>query len=432
MFTCHHNNNADKAVQYLSGLFQSRKRNMERMEESVEGAEYESLQQFISSSSWSARDVMDRVAKEADGIVGGMPCTALVLDESAFSKKGEKSVGVARQYDGRHGKVDNCQVAVFGALVAGSRHTLVDARLFLPDEWVDDPERCRRAGVPDADIVAKSKVDLAMDIVKHQRELGVRFAYVCADGLYGNSGGFARGLDDSGETFMLHVHSNQLVYLRDPGPAVPEGKGRGRKPSKPKTQDEAVDVMSLSKAQPKAAWARVPVRMSTTGPLERLAWRREVWLWDGEELAARKWTLLVLKEFTGEIKYCLTNSDVDAPTNQLAEMESGRFWIERGFEDGKSTVGMAEYQVRGWRAWCHHMALSMMALLFILKQRVLYGDACPLLSPNDIRYLLAALLPKRGVSYAEVVRQMWKRHKKRKAASDSKARARAANTQKLV
>ena len=429
MFTCHHNNNSDKAVQYLSGLFMSRKRNMERMEESVEGAEYESLQQFISASSWSARDVMDRVAKEADGIVGGMPCTALVLDESAFSKKGEKSVGVARQYDGRHGKVDNCQVAVFGALVAGKHSTLVDARLFLPAEWVDDPERCRRAGVPDADIVSKSKVELAMDIVKHQRELGVRFSFVCADGLYGNSGGFARGLDDLGETFVLHVHSDQLVYLRDPSPAVPEGNGRGRKPSKLKTQDEAVDVKSLAKSQPKSAWERVPVRMSTTGPLERLAWRREVWLWDGDELAARKWTLLVLKEFTGEIKYCLTNADGDVPTSQLAAMESARFWIERSFEDGKSTVGMAEYQVRGWRAWGHHMALSMMALLFILKQRILYGDACPLLSPNDIRYLLAALLPRRGVGYDEVVRQMRKRHKKRKAASDSKARTRVANMQ---
>jgi SRSO17 transposase len=426
MFRCHRKDNSDKAAQYMDGLFQARKRNMERMEEVVDGSNYESLQQFISSSPWSARAVMDRIAQETDGVLGGLPGSALVLDESAFAKKGDKSVGVARQYDGRHGKVDNCQVAVFGSLVAGGRYGLVDARLFLPSGWAGDPERCREAGVPEEFIVAKSKVDLALDIVIHQRELGVRFSFVCADGLYGNSGGFLRGLDDLGETFMVHVHSDQMVYLSDPKPAVPEGGGRGRPPTQLKAQVEAVTAASLAQKLRKQQFKRVPVRMSTTGPLERLAWRRKVWLWDGEEGVAREWTLLVVKEYTGEIKYCLTNADPETPLCQLVGMEAARFWIERGFEDCKSTVGMAEYQIRGWRGWHHHMAMSMLALLFMLKQRIAYGNTCPLLSPNDIRSMLCALLPRRGVTFSEVVRQMWKRHKKRKAAAESKARVAAA------
>ena len=103
-------------------------------------------------------------------------------------------------------------------------------------------------------------------------------------------------------------------------------------------------------------------------------------------------------------------------------MEAQRFWIEHAFQEGKSTVGMAEYQVRGWLAWHHHMAMAMMALLFIMKQKIIHGEDEPLLSANDIRCLLASLLPRQNRTFKEVLRQMEVRHEKRRAASEFKTK----------
>lgn len=139
----------ERAKQYIQGLFQANRKNMERMEEVVPDCDYQSLQHFLSHSQWDVRAVLDQVAQEADRHLGGSVDTGLFLDESSFAKKGEKSVGVARQWNGRLGKVDNSQVAVFACLGQGPYATLIDTRLYLPKEWVLDPERCREAGVPE-------------------------------------------------------------------------------------------------------------------------------------------------------------------------------------------------------------------------------------------------------------------------------------------
>ena len=277
LFTCYRKDNTETAHHYLCGLLQAPKRNMERMEEVVEGADYEATQQFISASPWDARAVMDRVAREADGVIGGTPGTFLLIDDSGFAKKGKASVGVARQYNGRIGKVDNCQVGVFGALCAGRHATLVDARLFLPGEWVDDPARCAKVRIPKEMIVAKSKIDHAREIVTHQREIGSRFSCVCADGLYGNSGEFLRWLDDKGEIFMAHVHADQLVYLEDPNPAIPDrSSSKGRSPSIPRSDVEPIRVDHIRRSLKRADWRSVAVRGSTEGGVKAAIHRRVV------------------------------------------------------------------------------------------------------------------------------------------------------------
>jgi SRSO17 transposase len=176
---------APQAWQYLQGLMQARRKNMERMEEVVPDCDYQSLQHFLSNSEWDARAVLDQVAVEADRHLGGSADSCLLIDESSFQKKGEKSVGVARQWCGRLGKVENCQVAVFAALTQGPSSTLIDTRLYLPKAWTDDPKRCRAAGVPKLNIVLKSKADLAFEMVVRARQNGVRFGWVGADGGYG-------------------------------------------------------------------------------------------------------------------------------------------------------------------------------------------------------------------------------------------------------
>ena len=130
-------------------------------------------------------------------------------------------------------------------------------------------------------------------------------------------------------------------------------------------------------------------------------------------------------ENPSEVKYCLSNAKEQVPSVTLARRESQRFWIERAFQDGKQEVSMADYQVRGWLGWYHHMALVMMAMLFMTRYRMLFAEEKPLLSCYDIKVLLAHFLPSRGQNADEILRQLERRHRKRRAASESAARRRA-------
>ena len=142
------------------------------MAEVVPGTNYQRLQNFATNSPWSERAVMGQVAEEADQLLGGEPDSSLLIDESGFAKKGKDSAGVARQWCGRLGKVDNCQVGVFGVLSNGARYALIDARLYLPKEWISDPARCESAGIPASEVVARSKSEHALAIVARRVRRG--------------------------------------------------------------------------------------------------------------------------------------------------------------------------------------------------------------------------------------------------------------------
>ena len=413
----------DQAEEYLQGLFQAyRKKNMERMEEVVPNCDYQSLQHFLSHSQWSARAVLDQVAAEADRHLGGSADTGFYIDESSFAKKGEKSVGVARQWNGRLGKVENSQVAVFACLGQGPYATLIDTRLYLPKEWVQDPERCREAGVPEQEVVYKSKAELAFEMVVGARQNGVRFSWVGMDGGYGKDPALLRRLEDCGEVFVADVHRDQQIYVTNPNPAVPERRGsRGKKPTQLKAQSASQRVDEWVEAQPPEAWRNITVRPGTKGYVRVEALHTRVWLWDGSEQEARSWHVVVTRELSSPetIKYSLSNAPEETSLQRLVWMQRQRFWIERCFEDAKSQSGMADYQVRGWLAWHHHMALVMMAMLFMLEEKLSQKNDYPLLSCADIEFLLAHFLPRRDVTVAEVVGQMKARHRARQAAIDS-------------
>lgn len=411
-----------QAAQYLQGLMQARRKNLERMEEVVPDCDYQSLQHFLSHSEWDARAVLDQVAARADRHLGGSEDSCLLLDESAFAKKGTKSVGVARQWSGRLGKVDNCQVAVFACLAQGTNATLIDTRLYLPKEWATDLERCLSAGVPRQEAVFKSKADLAFEMVLAARKAGVRFAWVGVDGGYGKDPSFIRRLEDHAEVFVAEVHKDQQIYQADPEPRLPERRSpRSKKPTKLEAQTASLRVDDWLEAQPEELWRKVTVRPGTTGRLQVEALQARVWLWNGSEAKARLWHLVATRELGSRetIKYTLSNAPEETSLERLVQMQRQRFWIERSFEDGKSESGMADYQVRGWLAWHHHMALVMMAMLFMLEERLLQKEEYPLLSCSDIEVLLAHFLPRRDGTVEEVVRQMEVRHKARQASIDS-------------
>ena len=260
--------NVAVARRYLRGLAQAEDCTFESMAAVVEGGCAQQFQHFISCSPWDHEPVVAQIGQDADRLLGGKPTSALIIDESSFPKQGDRSVGVARQWTGRLGKIDNCQVAVFGVLADGERHTPIDARLYLPERWIEDPARCERAGIPEAAREKMSKSELALDIVRRARARGIRFAWVGVDGGYGKEPDFLRRLDDENETFVADVHRNQRIWTKEPGLHVPASKpGRGRPSKKQKPATASITVEKLAEGIPPEDWTRCILRDCTRGQL---------------------------------------------------------------------------------------------------------------------------------------------------------------------
>lgn len=404
------------ARHYLSGLLGTRRRkNIECIRSDVADSDYEGMQQFVSDSPWDYSAVLRQVAEEAEATLGRTADTALYVDESSYAKKGEASVGVQRQYCGRLGKVENCQVGVFVALGRGVRAALVDLRLFLPEAWARDAERCAKAKVPEAHRVHRTKPELALEMVAAARARGSTHQWVGGDEVYGTNHAFTAALEDMGETFLMDVACKLRVWENDPGPQLPRPnpgrKGRRRKrdqavPASAKT----VRVDALTTRYFAAEAREVTTRDATKGPLQAKVWVRPVWVWDGKSPKARRRLLIVRQEADGTFKYSLSNAAADTPWERLAYMQAQRFWIERCFQDAKSELGMAQYEVRGWLGWHHHMTLVCLAMLFLLQERCRAKQHTPLLSARDIVELLEIYLPRRPRDEAEVLQQMRRRH----------------------
>lgn len=402
------------ARDYLSGLLGTqRRKNLERIEADVAQSNYQGMQQFVSDSPWDHRAVMRQVAEVAEAELGGREETALYVDETSFVKKGRASVGVQRQYCGRLGKLENCQVGVFLAVGCGSRVALSGFRLFLPQEWAADQARCAKAKVPEAERVHRTKTELALALVTEAIAQGSSHRWIGGDEIYGNNQAFTTALEDLGQIFLMDVASTTTVWTADPCPQVPPGESGGR--PRTRLQASAADAKALSVkalvAQHFAQDARpLTIRATTQGSLQAPVWVRAVWVWDGRAAAARARWLVVRQEADGSFKYSLSNAPAGTTWARLAYMQAQRFWIERGFQDAKSELGLAQYEVRGWPGWHHHVTLVCLALLFLVKERGLAATHTPLLSARDIVELLAIYLPRRPRDEAEVLRQLHQRH----------------------
>ena len=204
---------------------------MLRMSE-VNEVDQQSMQHMLSDGAIDWDGFGDQLAREANALLGGTQ-SVLLIDESGFAKKGERSAGVSRQWNGRLGKVDNCQVGVFAALCRGEMASLVDARLYLPQAWADDPERCERAAIPENAREYRSKTALALEMVATAQRRGLRFGYVGVDGGYGKEPAFLYGLDALGCRFVADVHCNRFIS-RNPPRRCPLGRAAGAARSTPR------------------------------------------------------------------------------------------------------------------------------------------------------------------------------------------------------
>ncbi len=403
------------------------KANMERIEEEIGDLEYHQYQHFISNSPWDYKAVISQVGKDADHIMQKerekkKHPTGLIIDESAHEKSGNKSVGVARQYAGVVGKVENCQVGVYMSLCTGDRSCLINERLFLTKSWVEDEERCTEARIPEEFQEHKTKPVLALEMIDEAIELGIYFDWIGGDGLYGNNYELSKGLDERKLLFLLDVHKNQHIYLETPTIYLPEKKGiKGRMPKRLKTKESSIRVDDYINNLPKEAWQKVRIRKSAKGWLKGLVHVKEVMIWDGEESKARKRTLIVRKDIDKkeEIKYSLSNGSIEQYSiEEFAYFQGQRYWVERDFENGKSELGMSDYQVRKWLGWHHHHAIVFMAMLFMLEERIAHEVEYPLMSLRDARILVTTMIAQTILeSEPEMQKQlrlMERRHYKRK------------------
>ena len=374
---------------------------------------YQSQQHFVTNSPWSAKEVMDVVAQKTNTLLGLADQQVLSFDESSCKKAGVKSVGVSRQYNGNLGKVDNSQTGVYASLSKGERVCLINTKLYLPKEWIDDPERCIEAGIPSQDIVYKTKPALAIDILDEVVAKDIKFGWITADGLYGQSYEFCKAIDEREMKFIVDVHKDQHVYLEKPVISIPERKGnRGRNPTRKVTDQQPIEVQAYMKTLTASSFTQVNVRKGTKGWIEVTAHKKQVWVWDHQEDEARLRMLILSKG--GDAKYMLSNEvATEKSLKEFVFMGSQRYFIERAFGDGKGELGLGDYQIRKYISWYHHQALIMMAMNYVLETKMKHKDTLPLLSVRDVRMQIIEELKNHGVHIEKEIDLMLVRHKTR-------------------
>ena len=402
---------------------------MERIEEEMGDIEYHQYQHFLSNSPWDFAPVIGRVRSKANQVMGGerkkhrVP-TGLIIDESAHLKRGNKSVGVARQYAGVVGKVENCQVGVYVSLCTGTRSCMIDERLYLPESWTDDEARCEKAGIPEGSLIFKTKPQQALEMIDIAIAEAVYFDWIGGDGLYGHTYELGKGLDERKLLFVLDIHKSQHFFLSEPTIAIPEkSPGRGRTPTLLRTDISSIRVDHYTGSLSESDWQKVRIRKTTKGWLMAFIHIKEVWVWDGEENAARKRTLIIRKDIPkkGEkvkTKYSLSNGDIQQYTiEEFAYFQAQRYWVERDLQNGKSELAMSDYQIRKWLGWHHHHAIVFMAMLFMLEERISHEVQYPLMSVRDARILVTTMIAKTMLQdQPDMLKQlqlMEKRHIKR-------------------
>ena len=386
------------------------------MVERIPDSNYQQLQHFISHSEWDGKAVMKEVARKTNRSLESLAGEkGLILDESGNEKAGSRSVGVARQYIGNVGKVCNAQVGVYAGLSRGDKISLVGAKLYLPKVWTDDKKRCQKAGIPSGEQKYRTKPELALEIVK-ELEGEVEYDWVGGDTIYGNSGELRQSLRGLGKAYVLDVGEELQVCLTKPHPFIPaSSSGCGRERTRYVIRESKISLKKLVGEIESDEWKRLKYREGTKGQLVREAVLKKVWIWKKGTAEVEETLLLISRKFDEtEVKYSLCHE----PQEELS-LERGlfrqmqRYWIERGFQEIKEQLGLHQYQVRGWIAWHHHVALTMMALHFILETQIENGENLPLMSCGDVKLMLGNIL-KNKLDEPEILMQtIHQRHRVR-------------------
>jgi SRSO17 transposase len=337
-----------RSRRYLAGLLGpvERKNGWQLAEQSRE-ATPDGMQRLLNTARWDADAVRDDLRGYVWEHLAGDD-GVLVVDETGFLKKGDKSVGVQRQYSGTAGRIANCQIGVFLAYASAKGRAFIDRELYLPRSWADDAARRRAAGVPD-DVAYRSTTGLGRAMLGRALEAGVAVGWVTADALYGSDGELRRWLEGRRQAYVLGVRSNAYVVDREAWRQITVGGLIGRLPAQ--------------------AWRRLSAGDGAKGPrLYDWACVRD------DRLLPEGWAAWVLARRgiadPTEIAYYLAFGPADATVEDLVRVAGMRWTIEEALEVAKNEVGLDQYEVRRWDGWYRHITLALLAHAFLAVTRV--------------------------------------------------------------
>lgn len=365
--------------QYMAGQFMTLERkSIEPIALNVKGGNVRAMQRFVSDAKWDDDKILFKYRNEVNNDMGD-PNGVLIFDETGFLKKGADSVGVARQYCGSVGKVDNCQVGVFAAYASPLGYALIDKRLFIPEKWfADEYEKKRKKCKLPEDMTFKTKPQLARDIFLGIREEGVLpFKYVTADTVYGSSPDFIDTLEDlPGVTYFVSLPCDAQCWLKTPAVVEKQYKYRGEVKNKKvlkNKNDKPISVSRPAKNTNDYFWYKRKVSEGAKGPIEyEFSKRRVVLSKDGLPC---KTVWLIMKRNLSKDAYWFYISNACASTRlETFVWLSGIRWaIEQCFEETKSELGMDHYEVRKYRGWNHHILTCMLSHFFLWHLKIKLG-----------------------------------------------------------
>jgi SRSO17 transposase len=346
--------------EYVAGLVSNVKRKNIETIAYLHEQDRQPLQKFIGQHPWDHRPLIGELARQI-GATLGQANGVLVFDPSGVLKQGKGSVGVARQWCGRAGKVDNCQVGVYLGYVTGKEHALVDMRLYLPKDWTKDKQRCKRAGIP-KEVRFRTRHELTLEMLREHRD-ALPHAWVTGDDEMGRNSGFREELREMNEQYLLAVPSNTLVRDLDAAPLPYGGSG-----TPPKVPYQRADCWVKTAKN----WTKIEIRPGEKGPLVTEAVKVRVQTKLGRRNGPEE-TLVIFRERRGrktiKCDYCLSNTSLATPLREFARVLNAEHRIEECLRRAKGEAGLAQYQVRTWKGWHHHQTLTLMATWFLTQEQ---------------------------------------------------------------
>lgn len=415
---------SEQAWVYLRGLLTvDQERTFANIARRVEGpaADGQRVQHFMSASPWPAQRVLEQVRAEVAATPALAQGSVLILDESADVKAGVQAAGAGRQYNGRLGKVDLSQVGTFLALANEARRfwSWIDGELFVPERWFTSGASKLRAhlGIP-AERQFATKIELGWQMIQRVRAAGMPFEAVLCDELYGRSRWLRAQLDAAGLLYVAEVPADTPVYLTPPAFGVPsKAPGtKGRVATHPRLLDATPSLPASQVALlPDTVFSVVTVREAERGLLADAFAARRVWTVRQGQLAV-EW--LVIRRHNGQqqtgltakqkISYALSNAPAETPLTRLAHLKCLRYGIECANREAKSDLGWDDFRAQKYRAWEHHLALTILAAWFVAQTKLEWAEQTPpdpalardlgvervpALSVANVRELLKASLP---------------------------------------
>jgi SRSO17 transposase len=363
------------------------------MGHSLEECKGQNLHHMLTESPWEYGDLFKKIRQRCIRLLRKQKEKIYILiDEVGFRKKGKHSACVGQQYIGSIGKNDNGQVAVTGALSAGDFYCPVEMELFMPEDWQRDKIRREKAGIPEWK-KHESKTVMALHMIRTLfKSLAQDLECVVFDALYGNCIDFIVHLKTKQIPFVGDIRENLNVFLNKPTWKVPKYSGRGRRSLKEKPSRMSIQVRDYMHSLKNSDYELLTIRNGTKGKLKARYHLRKVWVLHESTKAFVEMHLLIRKDIDGRTKYALGDFPGRTNIKRMAKAQAQRVFVERIFEEGKNIAGMEDYQVRSWNGFHRHVALSSLALLFIMEQKLLLKRTIKKITGYNIQELVNATI----------------------------------------